>query len=164
MTTIEKLPIVPRPVSRLNAERWSENMATPSARLEKQRIILSALWAARTFSSLQGDAMRLSDPQMLQSLIAGSSEFPVTPELLLAFSPILALPIFMVFLSLSLRRTAARRASLMTGIFFILWDIAFMSLLYLNSAVYEVFWGAVYLVFAILIVWNSWNWSFPGER
>ena len=129
-----------------------------SPNLARVPIILSALWAARTFSSLQGDAMRLSDPATLKGLIEGATEFPVTGELLLAFSPFLAIPIFMTFLSLTLNDRANRWINLIAGTFFLLWDLVFMFMLYVNAAGYEVFWGSAYLLFATMIVWYAWTW------
>ncbi len=65
------------------------------------RILLSALWAARMLCSLQGDTVRLSNPQLLKEMVAGTIEFKVPNELLLVMSIIMAIPIFMSFLSLT---------------------------------------------------------------
>ena len=122
------------------------------------RIILSALWAARMLSSLQGDSTRFHDPVMLEQLIAGTSEITVTNELLLVMSIIMAVPIFMSFLSLTLPYKANRWANLSIGIFFVAFEIYFLIFLYLPGAVYEIFWGIAYLVFAALVVWYAWKW------
>jgi len=122
------------------------------------RIILSALWAARMLSSLQGDSTRFHDPVMLGQLVSGTSEITVTNELLLVMSIIMAIPIFMVFLSLTLKPKANRWANLIIGIFFVVYEIGFLIFLYLPGAVYEVFWGLAYLVFAALVVWYAWKW------
>lgn len=124
------------------------------------RIILSALWAARMLSSLQGDAVRLSNPVLLKEMIAGTTDI-VTNELLLVMSIILAIPIFMSFLSLTLKDKANRRANIIIGIFFIVWEIVFMIFFYINMPVYEMFWGIVYLVFTTLVVWYAWRWRNP---
>ena len=55
------------------------------------RIILSALWAARMLSSLQGDTVRLFDPVTLKEMIAGTTDIPVTNELLLVMSIIMVM-------------------------------------------------------------------------
>ena len=124
------------------------------------RIILSALWAARMLSSLQGDSTRFHDPVMLEQLIAGTSEITVTNELLLVMSIIMAVPIFMSFLSLTLPYKANRWANLSIGIFFVAFDLVFLglSLFLYKSPAYEIFWGIVYLVFVALVVWYAWKW------
>jgi hypothetical protein len=122
------------------------------------RIILSALWAARMLSSLQGDSTRFHDPVMLRQLVSGTSEITVTNELLLVMSIIMAVPIFMSFLSLTLPYKANRWANLSIGIFFVAFEIYFLIFVYLPGAVYEIFWGIAYLVFAALVVWYAWKW------
>jgi hypothetical protein len=122
------------------------------------RIILSTLWAARMLSSLMGDVSRLHDPVMLEQMIAGTSPIKVTNELLLVMSIILAVPIFMSFLSLTLKDKANRWANLIIGIFFVVYELVFLIFVYLPGAVYEIFWGIAYLVFAALVVWYAWKW------
>jgi heme A synthase len=95
---------------------------------------------------------------MLEQLIAGTSEITVTNELLLVMSIIMAVPIFMSFLSLTLPYKANRWANLSIGIFFVAFEIGFLIFVYLPGAVYEVFWGFAYLVFAALVVWYAWKW------
>ncbi|MCI0330813.1 MAG: DUF6326 family protein [candidate division Zixibacteria bacterium] len=123
------------------------------------RIILSALWAARMLSGLQGDSTRLHDPAALKELVAGTTAVPVTDELLLAMSIIFAVPIFMSFLSLTLKDKANRRANRAIGMFFVVFDLAFLGLvLFQGSFSYETFWSFVYPVFPALIVWYAWKW------
>ena len=124
------------------------------------RIILSALWIARMLSGQQGDTTRLSDPEALKALIAGTGAVRVTTELLLVMSIIFAVPILMSFLSLTLRYKANRRANIGVGIFFVLFDLTFLGLaIFLwSSSIYEIFWSVIYLVFTALIVWYAWKW------
>ena len=79
------------------------------------RIILSALWAARMLSGLQGDTTRLHDPVALQSNIAGTGAVLVTNELLLVMSVIFTVPILMSFLTLTLKYPVVRWANLIIG-------------------------------------------------
>jgi uncharacterized membrane protein len=122
------------------------------------KIKLSALWAARMLSSLQGDVVRFMQPGMLEEMIAGTTDVPVTNELLLVMSIIMALPIFMSFLSLTLPDKANRWANLIIGIFFVAWELVFLIFFYLPAPAYETFWGIAYLVFAALVVWYAWKW------
>ena len=122
------------------------------------RIILSGLWVARMLSGLQGDSTRLHDPVALKELVEGTTEVTVTNELLLVMSMIMAVPIFMSFLSLTLRDKVNRRANLITGVFFVVWELVFLISVYSQDPAYEVFWGIAYLVFALLVVWYAWKW------
>jgi hypothetical protein len=130
--------------------------------MERVRIILSALWVARMLSSLQGDTMRLSDPVVLKELVAGTTGVPITDAMLLGFSVILAVPILMSFLSLTLKYPIVRWANLIVGTFFVLFELYFMISFYLQDAAYEIFWGIAYLSFALLVVWYAWKW--PREE
>ncbi|MGB6865898.1 MAG: hypothetical protein WBE11_09400 [Candidatus Aminicenantaceae bacterium] len=124
------------------------------------RIILSALWAARMLSGLQGDVVRFMAPGMLEEMITGVTDVPVTNELLVVMSIIFVVPIFMSFLSLALKDKANRWANRSIGIFFVAFDLIFLSLsLFVFQIVaYEIIWGIVYLVFTALVVWYAWKW------
>ncbi len=127
------------------------------------RIILSALWAARMLSGIQGDAFRLSDPVALQSLIANTGDVVASSELLLVMSIIFVVPILMSFLSLTLKDKANRWANRSIGIFFAAFDLVFLGLALFvwRSAGYEIVWSFAYLVFTSLIVWYAWKWTNP---
>ena len=124
------------------------------------RIILSALWAARMLSSLHGDVVRFLQPGMLEEMIAGTTAVQVTNELLLVMSILMAVPIFMSFLSLTLKYKANRRANISIGIFFVAFDLIFLGgTLFLRAfSAVETFWAIAYLVFTSLVVWYAWKW------
>jgi hypothetical protein len=128
--------------------------------MAKVRIILSALWAARMLSGLQGDVVRFLGPGFLEETIAGGTDVPITNELLLIMSIIFAVPIFMSFLTLTLKYPVVRWANLSIGIFFVVFDLVFLglSLFVWPFSAYEVFWSIVYLVFTALVVWYAWKW------
>jgi len=124
------------------------------------RIIISALWAARMLSSLHGDVVRFFQPGMLKEMIAGTTAVQVTNELLLIMSILMAIPILMSFLSLTLKDKANRRLNLSIGIFFVAFDLMFLGgtlFLWSFSAV-ETFWAIMYVVFVALVVWFAWKW------
>lgn len=122
------------------------------------KIILSALWVARMLSSIQGDTTRFHDPVALKELVAGTSEITVTNTLLLVMSIIMAIPIFMSFLSLTLKDRTNRWANLIVGTFFVMFELVFLIFVYSKAATYEIFWGLTYLIFAALVVWYAWKW------
>jgi hypothetical protein len=128
--------------------------------LKDVQIILSALWAARMLSGLQGDVVRFMAPGMLEEFMAGGTDVPVTNEFMLVMSIIFAVPIFMSFLSLTLKDKANRWANIIIGIFFVAFDLVFLGLaLFLwQDPAYEIVWGIVYLVFTALVVWYAWKW------
>ena len=133
----------------------NNKIATPKVDV---RIILSALWGARVFSGLQGDSTRLHDPVALNELLTGTADIVVTDLMFVVLSAILAIPIIMSVLSLTLKDKANRRANLITGIFFVIWDLGFMVFMYSQDALYEIFWGIAYLIFVSLVVWHAWTW------
>jgi hypothetical protein len=124
------------------------------------RIILSALWAARMLCSLQGDVVRFLQPGMLEEMIAGTTAVQITNELILVMSIIMAVPIFMSFLSLTLKDKANRLANLSIGIFFVAFDLVFLCLTIFkwSFVATETFWAILYLVFTTLVVWFAWKW------
>ena len=128
--------------------------------MKEVKIKLAVLWTARMLSGLQGDSTRLHDPVALKELVAGTSAVPVTNELLLAMSIIFAIPIFMSFLSLTLKDKVNRWANRGIGVFFAAFDLIFLglSLLLWPFSAYETFWSIVYLVFTALVVWYAWKW------
>jgi hypothetical protein len=127
------------------------------------KIVLSALWAARMLSGLQGDSTRFHDPVALNDLISGSSAVPVTNSLLLAMSIIFAVPILMTVLSLTLPDRVNRWVNRGTGIFFVLFDLIFlgMALFLWPFSAYETLWSVMYLLFTVMVAWYAWKWPKP---
>ncbi len=124
------------------------------------RIILSALWAARMFSGLQGDSTRFHDPVALNELVSGSADVPVTSTLLLIMSIVFAVPILMTVLSLTLVEKANRLTNRILGIFFVVFDLSFLGLALFvwPFSAYETFWSFMYLLFTGLVAWYAWRW------
>lgn len=135
----------------------STNRISTGARLDV-RIILSGLWIARALCGLQGDSTRFHDPVALNNLIDNTSDIPVTNMLLLVLSVILSLPIIMSVLSLTLKPKVNRGVNLGTGIFFVIFELFFLVFVYSHGAVYEIFWGIGYFIFAFLVVLYAWKW------
>jgi hypothetical protein len=128
--------------------------------MEPLKVKLSALWAARMLSGLQGDSTRLHDPDALNDLIAGTTAVRVTDALLLTMSFIFVIPILMSFLSLTLNDKVDRWANRATGTCFALFDLVFLVLLAWPFS-YETVWAVTYLVFTALVAWYAWKW--PGN-
>jgi len=126
------------------------------------KLKLSAAWAARMLSGLQGDSTRLHDPVALKELIAGTSAVPVTKMLLLIMSFLFVIPILMSVLSLTLPHAANRRANRAAGTFFVLFDLAFF-VLHIWPFSYETVWGVMYVVFTAMVAWYAWKWPRSQE-
>lgn len=133
---------------------------SPAAVAVDVKLILSALWAARMLSGLQGDSTRFHDPVALQTLVAGTSTVEVTNTLLVGMSLVFVVPIFMSFLSLMLRDKANLWTNRTVGTFFAVFDLAFLSLALFvwPFSGYETVWAVAYLVCTGLIAWYAWTW------
>jgi hypothetical protein len=96
---------------------------------------------------------------MMKEIMAGTTAIRVTSEFLLMMSVILAVPISMSFLSLTLKDKANRWANRVIGVLFVLLDLAFLGwVLFAGAFGYETFWSLVYPAFTASVVWYAWRW------
>jgi len=97
---------------------------------------------------------------MLQAIIDGTLEIPMTEELLAAMATMMMVPIFMVFLSLELPYKLDRWLNIIVAIIFIVIDgLGFIII----RPAYENILGIGYVLFCALIVWFAWKWK-PKEE
>jgi hypothetical protein len=128
--------------------------------LEDVKKKLSILWVARMLTSIQGDVIRFMEPGMLEAIIGGTLDIPLTEEMLALMAIMMLIPIFMVFLSLELPYKVNRWANIIVAIAFIVIDgIGFI----IPRPLYENIMGIGYVVFCALIVWYAWKWNNPEE-
>ncbi|MFN2191166.1 MAG: DUF6326 family protein, partial [Candidatus Promineifilaceae bacterium] len=67
------------------------------------KIILSALWVARMLTGFVGDVLKFYEPGMVEHILAGEVDgMPLDQGFRLAAAIIFVLPVFMVYLSLTL--------------------------------------------------------------
>ncbi|MGD9397690.1 MAG: DUF6326 family protein [Candidatus Thorarchaeota archaeon] len=126
--------------------------------MEDVKLKLSILWVARMLTGLQGDVIRYLEPGMLESIIDGTLDIPLTEEMLALMAVMMMIPIFMVFLSVELPYKPNRWANIIVAIFFIVLDgIGFIIL----RPAYENILGIGYIVFCVLIIWYAWKWPKP---
>ena len=124
--------------------------------MENLKLKLSLLWVARMLVSIQGDVIRYMEPGMLEDIINGTLDIPMTEEMLAMMAVMMMIPIFMVFLSLELPYKVNRLANIIIAIFFIIMDgIGFI----ITRPLYENILGIGYVVFCVLIVWYAWKWK-----
>ncbi len=124
------------------------------------KIKISALWAAVMFCYLYGDHFRLFQQGELQRMLEGKMwSLPVTQELLLGTSILMAIPGVMVFLSLALKPNLNRRVNIILGVTY----TAIMLITMPGAWAFYIFLGIVEVALTLLIVWYAWSWPKQGE-
>lgn len=120
--------------------------------MEMTRIKLAALWTVVMFSIVMADIIGFIHPGTLQSIIDGNFGFPVTPELLLLFSVLTAVPIVMIFLSLVLSVKTVRWVSTLAVVLTTLFVVGG------GSATYTYFFFATLeIISMIAVLWYAWR-------
>ena len=124
------------------------------------KIKLSALWAAVMFCYIYGDHFRLFQHGELQGMLEGKMwSLPVTQELLLGTSILMAIPGVMVFLSLALKPNLNRWVNIILGVTY----TAVMLITMPGAWAFYIFLGIVEVALTVLIVWYAWSWPKQGE-
>ena len=127
--------------------------------MEAVTIRISALWVAVMLSSLMGDVLRFYEPGIIEQIIAGEVDgMQMTRKGLLLSSIFMAIPIVMVFLSLTLQYPVNRWANIIFSIFVFCFTLIWLLVLKIKST-YKIFLGSVGLVFNALIIWHAYMWK-----
>jgi len=116
------------------------------------RIILSGLWLATMLTYLLGDVMRIFAGDFKAGEIGGMQP---TQVMWLGIAILFVIPIFMVFLSLTLNYPAIRWANIIVAIIFFVINLVGIPR---YPGTYDKFLCIVGLVFNALIVWYAWKW------
>ena len=120
------------------------------------KIKLSVLWVALMFFYLYNDVLSLFRGDMIEEIIAG--ELPIGSQISLVGAAILmAIPIVMVFLSLTLKAKVNRWVNIILGIFHagvLLASLFVPGEIWAYSALYMI----LEAVFIALIVGHAWKW------
>ena len=117
--------------------------------MEDVKIKLSALWVAAMFSWVYGDLLRMYSGDFIPG------ELGLTQEVWLVAAITMMIPVAMIFLSLTLKYKANRRANIIVGIFFTGYNLIGLPT---YTSAYDQFLIIVGLVFTALIVWYAWKW------
>jgi hypothetical protein len=121
------------------------------------KIKLSALWAAGMFCYLYADILAHMRSDILEELLAGEAGgVPITPLTLLGSAILMAIPIVMIFLSLTLKAKVNRWANIILGIVYS--GVILMTLLFTEFWAYFLVLVVVEVVLTGLIVWYAWKW------
>ena len=122
------------------------------------RIILSALWVARMLTGFVGDVLKFYEPGLVEQILVGEVDgMPLNQGFRLAAAIMFVLPVFMVYLSLTLPNKANRWANIILAILFFALNL-FGELPHYEYA-YRTFLVIVEMVFLALIVWYAWKWT-----
>jgi hypothetical protein len=122
------------------------------------KVKLALLWVALIFFYIYNDVFSLFQPGHVAELVGGQLEgIQFTQELLFGAAILMALPSFMVFLSLTLPAKANRLVNIIVGIFHIVVLVSTLLVpgdLWAYYALYMIFEA----VFIVLIIWHAWKW------
>lgn len=116
------------------------------------RMKLSALWVALMLTYLLGDVLRIFSGDFVAGEVGGMQ---ITQGLYLGLAILLVIPVFMVFLSLTLPYRATRWANVIFAIFFFVFNLIGLPT---YPSAYDRFLIVVGLVFNVLTVWYAWKW------
>jgi hypothetical protein len=119
--------------------------------IEEARIRLSALWVALMLTYLLGDVLRIFSGDFVAGTVGGMQ---VTQGMYLGLAILLVIPIVMVLLSLTLKRTANRWTNSIVAIFFFVFNLIGLPT---YPSAYDKFLIIVGLVFNALTVWYAWR-------
>jgi hypothetical protein len=122
------------------------------------KIKLSALWVALMFFYLYNDLFSFYRREIAEGVLAGEIEgIQITQAFLLGAAVLMAIPIFMVFLSLALPAKANRWTNIIIGIFHAV-VLAATLLVPGDLWAYYALYMAFEAVFIALIIWYAWKW------
>ncbi len=121
--------------------------------MEDVKIILSATWVALMLTYLLGDVLRIYAGDFKPGEIAGRK---ITQNLLLGIAILMAIPILMVFLSLTLNYPLNRWANIIAAIVFLGFNLLGLPTYRSN---YDRFLILVGLGFNALTIWYAWQWQ-----
>lgn len=120
------------------------------------KIKLAALWLVFMLLYIYTDFYKLYMPEKIQAIMSGIIDgFEVTQISLLLISVVTIIPACMIYLSLILNSKTNRILNIILGIFHII--IGIVNIIGTTWYFY-MFYGALLIIIAILIVLNAWKW------
>ncbi|MFC1786756.1 DUF6326 family protein [Halobacteriota archaeon] len=124
------------------------------------KIKLSILWICLMFFYLYNDVLSFYRRDTIEGVMSGefgAGAIQVTPDFLLMGAILMAIPIFMIFLSLALPAKTNRLVNIIVGIFH---AVVLLGTLLVPGELwaYYAFYMILEAVFIALIVWTAWKW------
>lgn len=127
------------------------------------KVKLALLWVALMFFYIYNDILSLFQPGHVADLVEGQLEgVQFTQPVLFGAAILMALPSFMVLLSLILKARANRLVNIIIGIIHVL---VLVGTQFIGEGETWYFWRLYELmeaVFLALIIWTAWKW--PGSE
>lgn len=120
--------------------------------MEEVQIKLAALWAMLMLTYLLGDVLRIFSGDFVAGEIGGQQ---VTQGMWLGIAILMVIPIFMIFLSLTLNQPVNRWVNIIIAAFFFLFNLIGLPT---YPSAYDRFLIVVGLSFNVLTVWYAWKW------
>jgi hypothetical protein len=120
--------------------------------MEDVQIKLSALWVALMLTYLLGDVLRIFSGDFKAGEIGGMQ---ISQSMYLGMAALMVIPVFMVFLCLTLNQPVNRWANIIVAIFFFLFNLVGLPT---YPSAYDKFLIVVGLAFNVLTVWYAWRW------
>ncbi len=119
---------------------------------------LSLLWVFIMFNMVFADILSFMYPGALKEVLTGyAGGVHVTPGFLLGAAVVTEIPIAMIVLSRVLKHGANRWANIVAGVITIAYVIGGGSL----NQIHYIFFAAMEVACALLIVWYAWKWRNP---
>jgi len=122
---------------------------------------LSTLWIFIMFNMVFADILSFMYPGALKEVLTGyAGGVHVTPGFLLGAAVVTEIPIAMIVLSRVLKHGVNRWANIVAGVITIAYVIGGGSL----NQIHYIFFAAMEVACALLIVWYAWKWRNPERR
>ena len=122
---------------------------------------LSLLWVFIMFNMVFADILSFMYPGALKEVLTGyAGGVHVTPGFLLGAAVVTEIPIAMIVLSRVLKHGVNRWANIVAGVITIAYVIGGGSL----NQIHYIFFAAMEVACALLIVWYAWKWRNPERR
>ena len=119
---------------------------------------LSTLWIFIMFNMVFADILSFMYPGFLSEVMAGKAGgVQITPGFLLAAAVLTEVPIAMIVLSRVLKHRANRWANIVAGVITIAYVAGGTS-----TYPHGLFFSAVEVASALVIIWSAWKWRNPG--
>ncbi|MCP4539715.1 MAG: hypothetical protein GY832_21465 [Chloroflexi bacterium] len=122
----------------------------------KINIKLAALWVAVMLLYVYNDMYFLYEPKVIENIIAGMVwKLEITQAWALSSMILMAIPILMIVLSVTLKAKVNRWANIIVGVLYIVVEIGNLAG---ETWAFYILAGIIEAVLTVLIVWYAWKW------
>ncbi len=124
------------------------------------KIKLSLFWVALVFFYLYNDVISFFRRETIELVLSGDipGGIQINQTFLFAMAILMAIPVFMTFLSLALPAKVNRWVNIIVGIFHAVILVGFLFVPAGETWAYYALYMIFEAVFIVLIVWTAWKW------